>query len=85
MKSRSVDGEAARSSDGMSRGFVIRATKKDGSVSWLARPGKHVIRALGPLESAATFATAEEAEAEIDCAAAGYATAGVTLDIEPAD
>jgi len=69
----------------MSRGFVIRATKQDGRVSWLARPGKHVVRSLGPRERAAEFATAEEAQAEVDCAANGYAIVGVTLDIEPVD
>jgi len=69
----------------MSRGFVIKATKRDCSVSWLARPGKRIIRALGPRERAAEFATTEEAEAEIDCVAAGYATVGVTFDVEPVD
>ena len=66
-------------------GFVVKATKQDGAERWLASPTKHVVRGLGSRASAAVFPTVEEAQAEADAAAVGYAIIGIVLSIESAD
>lgn len=68
----------------MSR-FVVKATRPDGRTSWLAQPTRHLARHLGLRDSAATFDTEDEAQAELDFAANGYALVGITLAIEPAE
>jgi hypothetical protein len=65
--------------------FVVKATRPDGRTSWLAQSTRHLARHLGPRDSAATFDTEDEAQAELDCAANGYAIVGITLAIEPAE
>jgi len=65
-------------------GFVVKATKPDGAERWLASPTKHIVRGLGSRDSAAVFPTAEEAQAEADGAATGYAIRGIALSVEAA-
>jgi hypothetical protein len=65
-------------------GFVVKATKPDGTERWLASPNKHIIRGLASRDSAAVFPTVEDAQGEADGAAIGYAVLGIVLSVESA-